>query len=62
VTVGSDGRVTDCQVTSSSGSQELDQTTCTLITRRARFRPAMSDGQPTTGHYSSRIRWVVPKD
>jgi protein TonB len=62
VTVGPDGRVTDCQVTSSSGSQELDQTTCSLITRRARFKPAMSDGQPTTGHYSSRIRWVVPKD
>lgn len=62
VTIGPDGRVTDCQVTSSSGSQELDQTTCTLVTRRARFKPAMMDGQPTSGSYSNRIRWVVPKD
>jgi protein TonB len=62
VTVGPDGRVTDCQVTSSSGSAELDATTCTLVTRRARFKPALQDGQPVAASYSNRIRWVVPKD
>jgi periplasmic protein TonB len=62
LTIGTDGRVTNCQVTSSSGSAELDQTTCTLATRRFRFKPAMSDGAPTTGTYNNRIRWVVPKD
>lgn len=63
VTVGPDGRVTDCQITSSSGSPDLDDATCANVRRRARFNPAMDgDGKPTTGSYSSRIRWVIPKD
>ncbi|MBW8785408.1 MAG: energy transducer TonB [Novosphingobium sp.] len=62
VTVGPDGRVTDCEVTSSSGSPDLDEATCANVRRRARFTPAMENGQPTTGHYSNRIRWVIPKD
>jgi len=61
VTVGTDGRVVDCQVTSSSGSPELDDATCKNVTRRARFKPAMQDGQPIQSSYSNRIRWVIPK-
>lgn len=63
VSVGSDGRVTDCSVTKSSGSPELDDTTCKLITRRARFAPAIDgDGKPTTGTYASSVRWQIPKE
>ena len=63
VTVGTDGRVTDCSVTSSSGHSDLDAATCENVRRRARFTPAMDgDGNPTTGSYSNRIRWVIPKD
>ena len=63
VSVGADGRVSDCSVTRSSGSSELDDTTCKLITRRARFTPALDgDGKPTTGTYSSSVRWQIPKD
>jgi protein TonB len=63
VTVGPDGRVTDCEITSSSGSPDLDQATCDNVRRRARFTPAKDgEGQPTTGHYSNRIRWVIPKN
>jgi len=63
VTVGPDGRVTDCQVTSSSGSPDLDSTACDKIRQRARFNPATDgEGQPTTGTYSNRVRWVIPKD
>jgi len=63
VTVGPDGRVTDCQITSSSGSPDLDQTACDKIRQRARFTPATDgEGQPTTGSYSNRVRWVIPKD
>ena len=62
VNVGTDGRVTDCQVTSSSGSPDLDEATCTNVSRRARFKPATdANGQPTTGSYSNRVRWVIPK-
>jgi protein TonB len=63
VSVGADGRVTSCTITSSSGSPDLDEATCSNVTRRARFNPAMDgEGQPTTGSYSNRVRWVIPKD
>lgn len=63
VTVGTDGKVTDCQITRSSGSADLDDATCSNIRRRARFTPATDgDGNPTTGSYSNSIRWVIPKD
>lgn len=63
VTVGTDGRVVDCQITSSSGHADLDAATCDNVRRRARFTPATDgEGNPTTGTYSNRIRWVIPKD
>jgi periplasmic protein TonB len=63
VSVGPDGRVTGCSVTSSSGSPDLDDATCANVTRRARFNPATDgEGQPTNGSYSNRVRWVIPKD
>lgn len=61
VTVDTDGRVTDCQITSSSGHPDLDEATCKNVTRRARFKPAKDgNGEETTGTYSNRIRWVIP--
>lgn len=63
VTVGPDGRVTSCSITSSSGHADLDAATCSNVTRRARFNPATDgEGQPTTGRYSSRVRWVIPDE
>ncbi|MEY4159822.1 MAG: hypothetical protein RLZZ136_443 [Pseudomonadota bacterium] len=63
VTVGVDGKVIDCTVTASSGSSDLDNTTCTKVKARARFKPATDgDGNPTTSTYSNAIRWVIPKD
>jgi protein TonB len=37
--VGTNGRVTDCSVTRSSGNVELDETTCRLIMQRFRYEP-----------------------
>lgn len=63
LSVGPDGKVTDCQVTSSSGSPDLDAATCDNLRRRARFTPGTDgDGNPTASSYSSRTRWVIPKD
>jgi protein TonB len=61
--IGPDGRVTNCTVTSSSGSPDLDQTACRLLPRRGRFTPAKDaagNGIATT--YSSSVRWQIPKD
>jgi len=63
LTVSPDGKVADCQITSSSGSPDLDEATCANIRRRARFNPAMDgDGQPTSGSFTGRVRWQMPKD
>lgn len=61
LTVGPDGAVQNCTVAEYSGSTELDNLTCTLLTKRARFVPATDgSGQRTIGSYSSRVRWVLP--
>lgn len=46
-TVGVNGRVTDCQVTRSSGNADLDETTCRLIRKRFRYAPSRdANGRP----------------
>jgi protein TonB len=56
VTVGADGRVTACTVTSSSGSNDLDSAACDGMERYARFNPATDgDGKPTSGSFSTNI-------
>ncbi|UUL82753.1 energy transducer TonB [Sphingomonas qomolangmaensis] len=61
VTVGTNGRVTACRVTSSSGNSDLDNTTCRLAERRGRFSPALDDaGNPIQATYSlPGIRWQL---
>lgn len=61
LTVGPDGRVSGCTVTSSSGSGILDRATCSIMQKRARFTPARdSNGKPTADTVSSAIRWELP--
>ena len=56
------GRVTDCQITQSSGFARLDKTACSKVKRRARFEPATDDtGSAIGGKYSSAVRWQIPK-
>lgn len=58
LTVGTNGRVSNCTVTSSSGSSSLDSTTCRLLRSRARFTPAKDNrGQPIADTTSTRITW-----
>jgi protein TonB len=60
--VNAEGRVTDCTVTGSSGSPDLDEAACRALTRRARFKPATKgDGQEVPGTYSNSVRWQIPK-
>jgi len=53
--IGTDGKITGCNVETSSGSPVLDAVPCRLLQRRARFKPRMaSDGSAaeTKGRYS----------
>ena len=56
----SEGRITSCNITSSSGSPLLDSTTCTLLVTNGRFRPAHdAAGQPVAGTWSSAMVWQL---
>jgi len=55
-----DGRVTDCVITRSSGSRLLDETTCDLIERRFRYRPARDRaGRPVVSYIVENHSWIV---
>ena len=59
--IGIDGRVVGCTILTSSGSPDLDEATCALVTRRAVFTPAKDGkGRPIAGTYSNRVRWILP--
>ena len=64
LTVGPNGRVTNCVVTSSSGSSSLDATTCRIMRSRARFTPARdSTGAAVSDTVNAPpIRWVLPSN
>lgn len=59
--VRADGRVSDCDVTTTSGTPSLDTATCGLLFVRARFSPARDDaGKPVAGTFATRIAWRYP--
>ena len=59
--VGTDGRVSDCHITESSGSPALDMTTCRLMRSRARFTPARdSAGNAVPDTAAGEIGWHLP--
>jgi periplasmic protein TonB len=59
--VGSGGRVSSCEITASTGNRLLDETTCRLISSRARFDPATDEnGARVVGSYSGTVRWQIP--
>lgn len=61
--VGADGRVSSCTVTRSSGSPDLDSTTCRLIQQRFRFTPARDDqGRPIASVTGWQQRWWLEND
>jgi TonB family protein len=60
LTVGTNGRASACEVLDSSGSPQLDITTCTLVRQRARFTPATRNGTPVESGWRSRIVWQIP--
>jgi protein TonB len=60
VTVTADGRATNCQVTSSSGSNILDEAACKDLERYGRFDPALNDdGQPIAASWPTRITYKL---
>lgn len=54
------GRVTGCEVTTSSGNTDLDAAACRLMTQRGRFDPARNGkGDPIAANFDTTVRWVL---
>lgn len=59
--IAPDGKIARCSVTASSGHASLDEKTCFLATKRVKFEPASTDGQPVYGVYRSLASWHLPE-
>lgn len=63
LSVGADGRVTACSISSGSGNADLDRQTCNIATRRIRMTPAKDDdGNNIASNFTLRVRWQLPQD
>lgn len=61
VMIGADGKVFDCGILYSSGSKELDNTSCAVMRKRGEFTPARdAGGNPVPDLWVSRFRWELP--
>lgn len=59
--VGSNGRVSECEITRSSGHSILDRETCDRLESRARFNPAKNNrGEDVVGTYTGQVTWQIP--
>ena len=62
IAVGTDGRVTGCRVTRSSGNTQLDSLTCRIIQQRYRFRPSTDRyGRPVPDEADVDQDWIPPR-
>jgi TonB family protein len=60
-TIGTDGKVSGCVVTTSSGYPDLDDAACSAFSRHAEFLPAIDrDGVPVAVTYSRQVVWRAP--
>lgn len=63
LSVGTNGKVTGCEVTGSSGTEALDRAACAKLMLRGRFEPASdSTGALVAGSYTGAVRWQLPKE
>lgn len=63
LSIDSNGQVTNCAITTSSGWPGLDKATCERVTSRARFEPATDQsGARVSGSFAGSVTWQIPKD
>ena len=59
-TVDPEGIVQDCRIEQSNAPTKVDELTCRLMIRRARFQPAIgADGRPAFGVYRTAVEYWV---
>lgn len=61
VSIEADGRVSGCEVTTTSGHADLDEATCRIVTLRGRYQPATdADGAAVASEQSYAVNWALP--
>jgi len=61
LTIDATGRPDSCHITWTSGFAELDQYSCAIFLKRAKFYPARDGaGKPIRATFSSTFRWEIP--
>ena len=61
LTVGSNGRVSDCDVLVGPASAALITATCHAFRTRGRFQPARDDrGRPMSSNVKAKVTWIIP--
>jgi TonB family protein len=54
------GKIADCSVIGTSGAAALDAQSCAVVSKRARFKPAVGlDGKPAKSSLVQRITWRI---
>ena len=62
ITIGADGRVSNCRILKSSGFVLLDTHSCALVTARFVFDPALdAKGQAIEVQAVQPVAWVMPE-
>lgn len=60
VKIDSRGRVTDCEITGSSGFDRLDMATCQMLMDRAQFTPSHDkNGRGSRSTYDGKVVWRI---
>ena len=61
--VEADGKVSECFVMRSSGSEAIDKQTCDVYRTRYHYRPAVdTDGKPMASFVVNAVAWRIPED
>lgn len=61
ITVGTDGRISDCTMLVSSGSEMLDRLTCRILRERAHLRPGLDrEGHAVAVTMIKSVGWATP--
>ena len=56
-----DGKPSNCVIVTSSGYPRLDNATCAIMLKRARFKPGTdAKGAPVKASFSSKMNWKIP--
>jgi TonB family protein len=62
-TISAEGRITDCRPLRSSGWPDLDRASCTSLTTRGRYRPALdASGRPIESYATMYVQWQLPSE